>query len=401
MKTYSYLLLAFILLGFSHPAKTQTLVKLAAEQQLTIHSNILKREQTLIIRLPANYQQITSPCPVVYYFDAHDRTLRNTLASTIDRMIWTHDLPDVITVGIPHKDRTADLNVELKDSTANLFFEFITKELIQYIDSAYRTADMRVFIGHSLGGQFLCNSLTRRPDLFNGVIVISPAINSSATDKSYPDKTGKRLAAFVKGSLRRPMHFYAGSGDAGFQDELFIKGSVRLDSLMKTSRMPGMKWKFNRFNGFNHGTSPLLAIPDGLAFVFEDWHFTDAQVMKVLVDDKADALTTLKDKRAQIKAAYGVNIPIPASLVEVFANHAFSKGQFPQAIELALENIKTAPQAPSSYAMAADIYAKQKKNQEAINYYKIAISKLTIEEQKEKEKYEDKISLLNTVAASK
>ena len=56
------------------------------------------------------------------------------------------------------------------------FLQFVQKELIPHIDSAYRTAPYRVFVGHSLGGITTIDAIYTMPETFNAYVAIDPSL---------------------------------------------------------------------------------------------------------------------------------------------------------------------------------------------------------------------------------
>lgn len=86
-------------------------------------------------------------------------------------------MPEMIVVGIMSKDRGCDLtpthSILGRDGTVDPDFEnsgggekftsFIQKELMPYMESHYNTQPYRMFVGHSLGGLCVLNSLVDHP----------------------------------------------------------------------------------------------------------------------------------------------------------------------------------------------------------------------------------------------
>jgi len=89
--------------------------------------------------------------------------------------------PEMIIVGIPIKDRFRDLTPSCDSSISqtsggyNNFISFVEKELFPYINSTYPTAPYKIFIGHSLGGLTVVNTLMKFPGLFDSYIAIDPS----------------------------------------------------------------------------------------------------------------------------------------------------------------------------------------------------------------------------------
>ena len=109
------------------------------------------------------------------------------------RRLWTscRATADVGTdcVGITNTDRTRDLSpthVQQAGATgapqfptsggADKFLKFMETELFPQIEKNYRVHPYRILAGHSLGGLFAVHAMIARPELFNAVIAVSPAL---------------------------------------------------------------------------------------------------------------------------------------------------------------------------------------------------------------------------------
>ena len=83
----------------------------------------------------------------------------------------------MIVVAIFHRNRERDLIPPVTASdTKDKFPEFLEKELIPYVDSKYPTQPYRIFVGHSLGGMRVINTLVYQPHLFNSYIALDPSL---------------------------------------------------------------------------------------------------------------------------------------------------------------------------------------------------------------------------------
>lgn len=386
--------LMFVLFLLNINAVRAQLVKLEDEQVVTIHSASLNKDQKLFIRLPRNYDKVNIRYPVVYLFDAQDKTLYNYASAAIDRLMWTNDIPNVILVGIAQNDRSKELGIERNPEDSKKFLSFIKDELLLDIQKRYRTVDFQVFTGHSLGGQFVTNAMLTNPQTFKAVISISAALNYPATDTLFKEKTILLMKDFLKNNVKNKLYYYYSVGDTGFQDELFQTGVLKVDSLFKRFQPPNIDWKFNYLHGFNHGTTPLASIPDGLVFIFRKWHFSDSLAMNVLVYDKTDPIKAIEKQEQVIKDNYNAGIPIPIFIYWQFADFYFQKAQFSKAKILLQKNIALDPQSHDPYGRMAEIFEKENNLSEAKKYYELAKSKLLPEDKEEKVKYEVKINEL-------
>jgi pimeloyl-ACP methyl ester carboxylesterase len=114
-------------------------------------------------------------------------------------------LPPMIVVGVRNGARTRDLTPPAAagwsppaemgaTGGAGQMLEFLSAELVPWVDQKYRTAPLRVLIGHSLGGLFALEVIASRPASFTGYVVMEPSTWWNAG----------REAASAAAALRRP-----------------------------------------------------------------------------------------------------------------------------------------------------------------------------------------------------
>lgn len=64
----------------------------------------------------------------------------------------------------------------MKAINANLILNFISSELVTYIDSYFPASSERCIIGHSAGGLFAIYALENQPELFGSFFCIDPSL---------------------------------------------------------------------------------------------------------------------------------------------------------------------------------------------------------------------------------
>lgn len=145
------------------------------------------------VHLPGNYYTQDTTYPVVFVLDAN---LYGDIYNVIeDKYAEVGLLPNIILVNVGYKDFPAMDSLRNRDYTypvaipdyemtvsggADKFLSFFRDQLVNYIDSHYRTdKHNRVLMGHSLGGYFALYSLYKeleaQQSLFSGYIAASPS----------------------------------------------------------------------------------------------------------------------------------------------------------------------------------------------------------------------------------
>jgi poly(3-hydroxybutyrate) depolymerase len=158
--------------------------------QLSLKSEVLGEERTLLVRTPRNYEQSEERYPVLYMTDGAAHFAHTN--STIEFLARNGRMPEMIVVAINNTDRTRDLtptkaplqNGANRPATnfptaggADKFLAFIQKELIPQIEGNYRTHPYRIFAGHSFGGLLALHAFLNHTEMFNAYLAVSPTMH--------------------------------------------------------------------------------------------------------------------------------------------------------------------------------------------------------------------------------
>lgn len=198
--------------------------------QHKLQSDILNEERPVIISLPVGYNDNQAEYPVLYVLDG----LQNIkhIVGTVELLTESGLIPSIIVVGVESLDRNRDFTPskageDLQGSTGNSgipqsggapkFLEFLSEELIPFVDNNYRTHPYRILEGHSFGGLFSVYTLMENPELFDAFIIQAPALWWNKEEMTEKAKT------FFKSNriLNKTVYFGIGGGDGwGMQQEL-------------------------------------------------------------------------------------------------------------------------------------------------------------------------------------
>ena len=158
-----------------------------------IYSESIKEDRPYWVSLPPTYYNTSIypiEYPVLYILDY--QSLFVPFSGIVKYMSGgiNSQIPEMIIVGIQATNRTRDATPTFSkiDYTgqeseglsssggADLFLEFINKELIPEINSTYRTTDFKILAGHSLDGLTVIHTLLSSPNSFNAYISIDPSL---------------------------------------------------------------------------------------------------------------------------------------------------------------------------------------------------------------------------------
>jgi predicted alpha/beta superfamily hydrolase len=174
----------------------------------SFYSEILDREMGIFVKLPVSYYENTDKVYPGWYFTDANRSFP-MLANMVNIFEFPHhSQPEIVLVGIGYKVgdmldffamRTRDLSqvndpgvdeymekmisniagreIDVRTGGAGLFLDFISKELIPFIETNYRVSpDDRCLGGYSLGGLFSLYTMFTQPGLFTKYYAGSPSI---------------------------------------------------------------------------------------------------------------------------------------------------------------------------------------------------------------------------------
>ena len=157
--------------------------------------------------LPPDYSNNES-LPVIYVTDGHEYINKGKMHNLLNRLIKSNKIEPLIAVFIDPRDPD---NLTKSRRSSELFcnhqyVKFISSELVQSVDSNYKTAttpNKRVILGLSDGGlNSVCTGVLA-PDIFEGVGMMSAQL-----------RTLPEIFTIFQKSKKLPLNFYltAGSG---------------------------------------------------------------------------------------------------------------------------------------------------------------------------------------------
>lgn len=264
----------------------------------SIYSKAVKEQRPFLVYLPPSYKDTTytpQRYPVLYLLDgdAHFHSVTGLLQILGTGVNGTFVVPEMIVVAIPNTNRMRDLSPTRvtrsfdgkPDTTLRItgggpnFLSFMKNELIPHIDSTYRTAPYRVFVGHSLGGLMAFSALYTMPEVFNAYIAIDPSLwwdnrrllKDGPAFFSKPTVPGRTLFVGQANTL-------VASDTA---DNAHYNSIIRMNALIERDNKAGVRYSFKYYPNDSHGSVPLIAEYDALRFIFDGY---SPDLMRALED---------------------------------------------------------------------------------------------------------------------
>ena len=301
----------------------------------SIYSNILKETRMLDIVLPGEYSSAqASKTAVLYVTDAQWNTV---IASNIEHFLEIQYIPQHIIVGIDASPKGKD-NLRFRDMTptrglndqtpvekggsggGEAFLDFITKELMPYINQKYANNGRNILFGGSLGGLFGMYALLKQPQAFTGYLLADPSFWWN--NYELQAMTREKLGSFPAGEKYL---FIAGRSG----QPLIGMGHVRVDSSLTEKAPSNLHWKAVAYTDETHNSMIFRTIYDGLKYIY--WGYLAAQDLRLipskgfLLKDKPFALPVMNDNFSDIYYTTDGSVPTKASTpvtsdkIQVFA----------------------------------------------------------------------------------
>jgi predicted alpha/beta superfamily hydrolase len=336
-----------------------------------LQSKVMAETRTILVRTPASYARGNRAYPVLYMTDG-DRQIGHT-AATVDFLAREGRMPEVIIVGINNTDRTRDLtptHVERMGAGnngfntptsggADRFLNFIATEVIPYVEKNYRTQPFRVFAGHSFGGLFAMHTFFTRPDLFNGVIAVSPTLT---WDDRY---VYKRASEWVKTASDRPVALLMSVGNEG---EELDREFDALKTLLAKRGPKSLEFEAVRFPDEDHGSVVLPTHYAGLRKAFAPFRFA----LGGPNEDPKALLARARDHYKKASARVGFALQVPEQTMNVIGYRLLQAGQVPEAVEAFRANADTYPESPNVYDSLGEAQERAGAAEQALVSYRRA-----------------------------
>lgn len=171
----AFLLTALIVGSCTTTTETEPEVKSNGHD--SIYSELLSTYRHHHIHLPKDYNESDLTYPVLFVLDGS--THYHYTKTLVDFLSDTNNIAEMIVVSIDHPNRFDDLSyspdrIVEHESNAPVFTEYMTKELIPYINTKYRTQGRRILFGHSLASMYTINLIVRGKEHFSGLIASGP-----------------------------------------------------------------------------------------------------------------------------------------------------------------------------------------------------------------------------------
>lgn len=354
-----------------------------------IDSNVLNEKREIWIHVPDGYSK-NEKYPVVYLLDGNSHF--HSVVGMIKQLSSINGngvCPKMIVVGILNTNRTRDLTPtkakpdpphlsEMKAATSgkgSSFISFIEKELIPYIDSNYATESYRMFIGHSLGGLTVMNTLIHKPELFNSYVAIDPSmwwdnkrllneIKNRKFDKRYRKKS---LFLGIANTMSQGLDTVKVRKDTSYTTK-HIRAILELNSILGRDTLTNLSFKSKYYPKEDHGSVPLITEYDALSYIFDFYQIK--MTKEYLMDPKNDILGKVMGYYDRLSKEFGREIKPEQYYIDNLGHRLMELNQLPKAAQIFELNVLNYPKNPYVYNTLGDCYVALGNKEKAIENFK-------------------------------
>jgi tetratricopeptide (TPR) repeat protein len=179
------------------------------------------------------------------------------------------------------------------------FHEFVSEELIPFLDDKYNTSKFRVAVGHDLMGNFINSYLFKEEPIFNAYVCISPDL--SGTVRDY---LGKRLEFF-----KDDIFYYMATSDKDLPG--IRKAVLTANSQISKVKNQFLTYYFDNFKNESHYTLVTSAIARSFDKIFELYKpLREKELEEKVLPYEGTLDTYLVDRNKRIENLFGIKKPI-------------------------------------------------------------------------------------------
>lgn len=275
MKTLQILILICFI---NTAARAQENIPITIGVNHTIQSTALNEDRTIQIYTPDGYKDSKKDYPVLYILNGQWYFHSGV---SIQKSLRTPGvIPEMVVVGInDSKQSRWSLFGKKKDA----FTSFLVDEVINYIDTNYRTTKERVIFGWEAAAYYISELILKRSELFDGAIITDGGYASEDLVKNF--KSNKDMYLFMANSKK---------------DIYYINSTEAFHKILKSSSPKNLKWKYTLFNDEVHESLAHLAMYKGLKYYYHNYDSLVFESIQHYIDAGGmDYLSTFFKERAK------------------------------------------------------------------------------------------------------
>ena len=381
---FFFLLVTLVLISLGASAQSSSSPILGFEE--TIPSAILGQKRNVLLHIPASNEgdkvKDKGRYPVIYLLDGPDNF--NAVVSIVEHLEESGLCPPLIVVGIAQEDRLRELTTGVDKEfpgsvgTGEKFMSFVEKELIPYIDATYPTTTYRTFIGHSVGGLTVVNTLLHHPNLFNAYVSLDGALwwrehqVVKEAQELLPTQNykGKALFMALANRLERGVDTVSVLKETSSSTDL-IRSNLLFIKEVNKSKATNLSFQHKFYENDDHASVRLIGEYDALRFVFG---FYKLKIYDSEMQNPGFDLEALLVKHYQnVSEKMGYPVKPGESQVNNLAYAMLRTKQLKKAKGLFGLNVANYPNSANCYDSIGDFYLETGNKTKAMESFKKAL----------------------------
>jgi len=238
----------YLLITFTISSQTKG-TPISIGDNYTINSKILDQDREIQIYLPDSYTTSKQSYPVLYILDGQWFFANGV---SIQKSLRTPGaIPEMIVVGIKNSN---PLRRTLFNKERDKFTSFLKNEVIEFVDSNFRTTKERVAFGWEAAAYYLSKIILEEKDLFSGAIITDGGLASENLVQEF--KSDKEIYLYMANSRK---------------DIYYISSSDAFNEILKKNNPKNLIWKYELINDEVHETMPHLAMYKGIRYYYHNY----------------------------------------------------------------------------------------------------------------------------------
>ncbi|MCK4920157.1 MAG: hypothetical protein KAS71_03875 [Bacteroidales bacterium] len=241
---------------------SQTNNEISIGKKIHFDSELYGKSRELFVSLPSDYNESEKLYPVLYIlFPEWSFERAKSAAGYLE---GRNGIPGLILVGICSEDTWNEVfpfQIDRKPTTGGgeKFLNFISSEVILFVESNYRADSLRILSGFSNSAMFANYVMIHEPDLFKSFILSSPMIGWG---DNYVLKESIDFFSNLQ-SFDKTLYMIYGDRDS---DQVTIP-MPQFETLLKEKSPENFNWKIDILE--NEGHVPYIDVYSGLVYTFE------------------------------------------------------------------------------------------------------------------------------------
>lgn len=240
----------------------------------SVDSALLQQKRAIEVYMPQEADKNpTQRYETIYVLDGDWNA--QIVVRTVEFMRQVGRMPPVIVVSVPNfiderggnsRDNNflaAVVDGKPKPGSAPDFLAFLKTELVPYVEKRYPANGTRVLHGHSYGGVFAFYALLHEPELFDGYLILDPAMWWWNEHELNPTLEARLPALPTQGKA-----IYIGSR-AGKPFEYM--GMSKVEPILRRKAPADLHWTLATYADESHDSLKLKGTYDALKYVYEGY----------------------------------------------------------------------------------------------------------------------------------